>query len=88
MANNPEFRYAPMFQLGNDDTEYYKLTSDYVSVGEFEGKPILKIEPEALTMLAQQAFRDVNFLLRRYTTSRWPRSCATPRPATTTSMWP
>ena len=65
MANNPEFRYAPMFQLGKDDTEYYKLTSDYVSVGEFEGKPILKIEPEALTMLAQQAFRDVNFLLRR-----------------------
>ena len=53
MANNPEFRYAPMFQLGKDDTEYYKLTSDYVSVGEFEGKPILKIEPEALTMLAQ-----------------------------------
>ena len=65
MANNPEFRYAPMFQLGEDKTEYYKLTSDYVSVGEFEGKPILKIEPEALTMLAQQAFRDVNFLLRR-----------------------
>ena len=65
MANNPEFRYAPMFQLGKDETEYYKLTSDYVSVGEFEGKPILKIEPEALTMLAQQAFRDVNFLLRR-----------------------
>ena len=51
MANNPEFRYAPMFQLGKDDTEYYKLTSDYVSVGEFEGKPILKIEPEALTLL-------------------------------------
>ena len=47
MANNPEFRYAPMFQLGKDETEYYKLTSDYVSVGEFEGKPILKIEPEA-----------------------------------------
>ena len=65
MANNPEFRYAPMFQLGEDNTEYYKLTSDYVSVGEFEGKPILKIEPEALTLLAQHAFRDVNFLLRR-----------------------
>ena len=40
MANNPEFRYAPMFQLGEDKTEYYKLTSDYVSVGEFEGKPV------------------------------------------------
>ena len=59
-----EFKYAPMFQLGPDTTEYYKLTSDYVSVGEFEGKPVLKIEPEALTLLANQAFRDVNFLLR------------------------
>ena len=59
-----EFKYAPMFQLGPDTTEYYKLTGDYVSVGEFEGKPVLKIEPEALTLLANQAFRDVNFLLR------------------------
>ncbi|MBO6083323.1 MAG: fumarate hydratase [Bacteroidales bacterium] len=59
-----EFIYAPMFQLGPDTTEYYKLTSDYVSVGEFEGKPILKVAPQALTLLAAQAFRDVNFLLR------------------------
>ena len=59
-----EFKYAPMFQLGPDTTEYYKLTGDYVSVGEFEGKPVLKVEPEALTLLANQAFRDVNFLLR------------------------
>ena len=54
-----------MFQLGKDDTEYYLLTKDGVSVSEFEGKPILKVSPEALTMLANAAFRDVNFLLRR-----------------------
>ncbi|MBO4730176.1 MAG: fumarate hydratase, partial [Bacteroidaceae bacterium] len=59
MATTPEFRYAPMFQLGKDETEYYLLTKDYVSVGDFEGKPILKIEPEALTMMANAAFRDV-----------------------------
>ena len=34
-----EFKYAPMFQLGEDKTEYYLLTKDYVSVSEFEGKP-------------------------------------------------
>ena len=61
----PEFKYAPMFQLGKDDTEYYLLTKDGVSVSEFEAKPILKVSPEALTMLANAAFRDVNFLLRR-----------------------
>ena len=54
-----------MFQLGKDDTEYYLLTKDYVSLGEFEGKPILKIAPEGLTAMANAAFRDVSFLLRR-----------------------
>ena len=65
MATTPEFKYQPMFPLGADDTEYYLLTKDYVSVGEFEGHPILKIEKEGLTKMAQQAFRDVSFLLRR-----------------------
>ena len=65
MAQTPEFKYAPMFQMGNDETEYYLLTKDGVSVSEFEGKPILKVTPEALTMLTQQAFHNVSFMLRR-----------------------
>ena len=60
-----EFKYAPMFQTGKDETEYYLLTKDYVSVSEFEGHPILKIEKEGLTAMANAAFRDVSFLLRR-----------------------
>jgi fumarate hydratase class I len=59
------FKYEPMFQVGEDNTEYYLLTKDYVSVSEFEGKPILKIAPEGLTAMANAAFRDVSFLLRR-----------------------
>ena len=65
MAQVPEFKYAPMFQLGKDTTEYYLLTKDHVSVGEFEGNPILKVEAEGLTKMSNQAFRDVSFLLRR-----------------------
>lgn len=65
MAQTPEFKYAPMFQLGKDETEYYLLTKDFVSVGNFEGHPMLKVEPEALTAMSHAAFRDVNFLLRR-----------------------
>ena len=61
----PPFHYQPMFDLGPDKTEYYLLTKDYVSVSEFEGKPILKIEKEGLTAMANAAFRDVSFLLRR-----------------------
>ncbi len=65
MAQVPEFKYAPMFQVGKDDTEYYLLTKDHVSVGEFEGKPMLKVEAEGITKMINQAFRDVSFLLRR-----------------------
>ncbi|MBR4552132.1 MAG: fumarate hydratase [Bacteroidaceae bacterium] len=65
MAQTPPFRYAPMFQTGADTTEYYLLTKDYVSVSEFEGHPILKIEAEGLRKMINQAFRDVSFLLRR-----------------------
>ena len=59
------FHYQHPFPLGEDKTEYYLLTKDYVSVSEFEGKPILKIAPEGLTAMANAAFRDVSFLLRR-----------------------
>lgn len=65
MSQLPEFKYAPMFQTGKDDTEYELITKDYVSVSEFEGKPILKVQPEALSTLINTAFHNVNFLLRR-----------------------
>ena len=63
--NNPEFKYAPMFQLGEDTTEYRLISKEGVSVSEFEGTPILKVAPEALELLSTQAFHDVNFMLRR-----------------------
>lgn len=59
------FKYQVPFPLGEDKTNYYLLTSDYVSVGEFEDKKILKIEKDGLTEMARAAFRDVSFLLRR-----------------------
>ena len=65
MASTPDFKYAPMFQMGKDTTEYRLLTTEGVSTGEFEGKTILKVSKEALTLLSQQAFHDVEFMLRR-----------------------
>lgn len=61
----PPFKYQPMFEHGEDKTEYYLLTKDYVSVSEFEGKPMLKVAKEGLTAMANTAFRDVSFMLRR-----------------------
>ena len=58
------FKYQDPFPLGKDDTEYYLLTRDGVSVGEFEGQEILKVAPEALTAVTRAAFRDCAFMLR------------------------
>jgi fumarate hydratase class I len=60
----PEFKYQDPFPLGPDSTKYRLLTKEGVSVATFEGKEILKVNPAALTNLANQALRDVSFLLR------------------------
>ena len=65
MANPVAFKYAPMFQVGEDKTEYRLLSKEGVTTSEFEGKQIVKVSKEALTLLAQQAFHDVEFMLRR-----------------------
>ncbi len=56
--------YLPMFQLGADETEYRKLTSDYVEVADFQGTEILKVDPAALTLMTKEAMRDIAHLLR------------------------
>ena len=63
MSEKP-FHYEQPFPLGPDSTEYVKISGDHVSVGEFDGEPMLRIEPEALTLLANEAFKAINFTLR------------------------
>lgn len=61
----PPFKYQKMFPLAKDETTKYRLlTKDYVSTVEFEGKKILKVQPEGLAVLARNAMRDVSFFLR------------------------
>ncbi|MDR3061410.1 MAG: fumarate hydratase [Dysgonamonadaceae bacterium] len=60
----PPFKYQEPFPMGKDTTEYYLLSTDGVSVSSFEGNEILKIEPEALTRLANACFHDCSFFLR------------------------
>ena len=63
MSNKPFFYQNP-FPLTHEDTEYYLLSREHVSVAEFEGQEVLKVAPQALTLLAQQAFHDASFMLR------------------------
>jgi len=59
-----EFEYQEMFPLGEDSTEYRLLTDAHVSVDSFKGAKMLTAAPEGLTLLAEQAFKDVSHLLR------------------------
>ena len=63
MSDKPFF-YQDPFPLGPDATEYELITSEYVSTVEFEGKQILKVAPEGLTLLAKEALKAINFTLR------------------------
>ncbi len=59
-----EFKYQKPFPIKEDTTKYRLLTKDYVSVVEFDGRKILKIDPKGLELLAKEAFSDVSFFLR------------------------
>jgi len=62
--STPPFKYQDPFPTGKDDTEYYKLTDEGISVSSFEGKEMLKVTPEVLTKLANACFHDCSFYLR------------------------
>ena len=59
-----EFQYQPLFDVQQDPTEYRLLTAEHVSVDTVRGEEVLCVEPAALTMLAAEAFHDINFFLR------------------------
>ena len=59
-----EYTHRELMPLGQDQTPYRLLTSDFVSTVEFEGQTIVKVAPEGLTILADQAMRDASHLLR------------------------
>ncbi|WP_119727339.1 fumarate hydratase [Thermomonospora amylolytica] len=60
----PEFSYTDLLPLGPDETEYRLLTADGVATFEAGGRTFLQVEPEALRLLSETAFRDISHLLR------------------------
>lgn len=58
------FIYGDPFPIQKDDTQYRKLTSDYVKVEQCGDREILTVDPKGLEMLAEQAMADVSFMLR------------------------
>src|SRR5258708_27254913 len=61
----PEFQFQEMFPSAADSTSYRKLSSDHpVGTAKFNGKDVLTVDPQALTLLTAQAFHDISHLLR------------------------
>src|SRR3982074_3322713 len=64
-ANNvPSYQHTPLFPLGKDNTPYRQIPAEGVKVQKAMGRDILTVDPAAMTALAQQAFADINHLLR------------------------
>ena len=57
-------KYTDMYAQGESDTQYRKVTSDYVSTITVDGQEILKVESEGLRLLTVEAMRDISHLLR------------------------
>ena len=64
MAANPEFEFTELFPLGHDDTTYRLVGTDHISTVDTSLGPILKVDPQALTLITQEAMRDIAHFLR------------------------
>ncbi|PPK64611.1 fumarate hydratase [Actinokineospora auranticolor] len=65
MTATTNFEYTDVLPLGKDTTTEYRLVSaDGVRVVEGAGRRFLEIDPEALTLLAREAIKDIQHLLR------------------------
>jgi fumarate hydratase class I len=62
----PEFKYQPLFEYGEDATEYRRLeaASKHVKKADLGGRAVLEVKPEALALLAAEALDDVSHLMR------------------------
>ncbi len=59
-----DFPFTELLPLGHDDTPYRLVSTDGVSVVDTPLGPFLKVAPEALTLITQEAMRDIAHFLR------------------------
>src|SRR6478735_3633945 len=58
------YTHVDLFPLGEDTTPYRKLGSEGVSVERIGDREVLSVSREAIRQLSEQAFIDINHLLR------------------------
>ena len=60
----PDFDYTELLPIGEDTTDYRKISDEGVSTFDANGETFLKVEPEALQLLTSTAMRDIAHYLR------------------------
>jgi fumarate hydratase class I len=59
-----EFQYSPILPKTRPDCEWVHITSDYVEQVTWDGRTFLKVHPDALSLIAERAFKEISHFLR------------------------
>jgi len=59
-----EFEFQEMFPQSHVDTPYRQITSDFVELDDYRGQQVLRVDRQALTLLAAEALHDIAHLFR------------------------
>lgn len=59
-----DFIYQEPYPILKDETEYKKISSEYVKVEKLGDREILVVDPKGIELLAETAMNDVSFMLR------------------------
>ena len=59
-----DFIYQDPYPILKDDTQYKKISSEFVKIEQLGDREILTIDPKGLELLSEVAMSDVSFMLR------------------------
>lgn len=59
-----DFIYQEPYPIQKDDTQYKKISSEYVKVEKLGDREILVVDPKGIELVAETAMTDVSFMLR------------------------
>lgn len=59
-----DFMYQDPYPIQKDDTQYKKISSDFVKIEKLGNREILVVDPKALEVLSEAAMTDISFMLR------------------------
>ncbi|HEY8373263.1 MAG TPA: fumarate hydratase, partial [Pseudonocardiaceae bacterium] len=64
MTATTTFQHTEVLPLGPDRTEYRLVTTEGLRLVEAAGRRFLEVDPQVLTLLAHEAIKDIQHLLR------------------------